>query len=220
MLKHRHRIMSLGKELSMRSTWRFVMAGTVLTALAFTLRAGEIAVDQPAPAFTLSDISGKEHSLSDFKGKFVVLEWVNFGCPFVRKHYNSGNMQSLQKTYTGKGVIWLSICSSAQGKQGYYEPTELKERLAREKAVPTAYLLDAEGTVGRAYEAKTTPHIFIINPAGILIYAGGIDNIASTDVDDIPKARNYVKEVLDAALAGKTVEVKASRPYGCSVKYK
>jgi len=174
----------------------------------------------PAPAFTLPDAAGKSHSLADFKGKYVVLEWVNFGCPFVRKHYDSGNMQSLQKTYTGKGIVWLSICSSAPAKQGYSEGKNLLERIAEEKSAATAYLVDKEGIVGHAYGAKTTPHMFIINPEGMLIYAGGIDDKPSTDRKDITTTANYVREALDAALAGKPVTTATSRPYGCSVKYK
>lgn len=177
-------------------------------------------VDQPAPDFTLVDSNGKSHSLSDFKGKYVVLEWVNFDCPFVRKHYNGNNMQTLQKSYTEKGIVWLSVCSSAPGKQGHFETKELQERMKKEKAVPTAYLVDEDGTVGRMYEAKTTPHMYVINPEGILIYAGGIDNIASTNVDDLKKATNYVRDALESAIAGKEVAVKTSKPYGCSVKYK
>jgi peroxiredoxin len=177
-------------------------------------------VDQVAPDFTLTGVDGKRHSLSDFKGKFVVLEWVNYDCPFVRKHYGSGNMQSLQKAYTAKGVTWLSICSSAPEKQGYFEVAEIKDRMKELEASPTSYLIDPEGEVGKMYEAKTTPHMFVIDPEGILIYAGGIDDIASSDKEDIKKATNYVKETLDAALAGKEIAVKGSKPYGCSVKYK
>jgi peroxiredoxin len=185
------------------------------------LEAGDKArVDHPAPDFTLEDAEGNSHTLSDYQGKYLVLEWVNFDCPFVRKHYGSGNMQSLQETYTGEGVVWFSVCSSAPGRQGYFEGEELDERIAEEKAVPTAYLLDPEGTVGKTYGAKTTPHIYIIDPDGILIYAGGIDDIRSTDTDDIAEATNYVKTTLDAAMAGDPVPVKTSRPYGCSVKYK
>ncbi len=177
-------------------------------------------VDQSAPDFSLMDSHGKKHSLSDFKGKWVVLEWVNFGCPFVRKHYDSKNMQSLQKAYTGKDVVWLSICSSAPGKQGYYEGEELTSQIKEEGSYATAYLIDGEGTVGKMYEARTTPHMYIVNPEGVLVYAGGIDNIASSNKDDIAKANNYVKEALDSGLAGKEVAVKASKSYGCSVKYK
>jgi peroxiredoxin len=184
------------------------------------LAADPASVGAPAPAFTLTDAGGKTHSLTDFKGKYVVLEWVNFGCPFVRKHYDSGNMQELQKLYTGKGVAWLSVCSSAPGKQGYFEGKELTERIAAEKSMATAYLVDKEGTVGQAYGAKTTPHMFIINPQGTLIYAGGIDDRASTNKEDIKGSVNYVRETLDAAMNGKPVKVSTSRSYGCSVKYK
>ncbi len=199
-------------------------ASIVYLLLALTLAsashaAGLAALDQPAPLFTLTDASGKEHSLADYHGSFVVLEWVNYDCPFVHKHYSSGNMQKLQKKYGGKGVVWLSICSSARGRQGYFEGKELTNRIALEKAVPAAYLIDQEGKVGTQYGARTTPHMFVVDPKGILIYAGGIDNIPSTDIDDIPKATNYVQEVLDAAMAGSTVITKASRSYGCSVKY-
>jgi len=190
--------------------------------LAFTVVGGAktAKVDQPAPAFTLTDSDGNRHSLSDFKGKYVVLEWVNYDCPFVMKHYGSGNMPALQEEYTGKDVVWLSICSSAPGKQGHFETAALKERMKKEKAAPTAYLIDEDGTVGKMYEARTTPHMYIINPEGTLVYAGGIDNMASTNKDDIPKATNYVREGLNAALEGKTIATKTSKPYGCSVKYK
>lgn len=197
------------------------IAVLALLGSATSSRAGNPAeVGSPAPAFTLPDVRGDEHSLADFSGKYVVLEWVNYDCPFVGKHYRSGNMPSLQTTYTGKGVIWLSICSSAPGKQGYFEGDDLTERMAEEKAAPTAYLVDKEGSVGQAYGAKTTPHMYVIDPQGILIYAGGIDNIRSTDTDDIKKATNYVRAALDAALSGKPVAVTTSAPYGCSVKYK
>jgi peroxiredoxin len=129
-------------------------------------------------------------------------------------------MQKLQKEYTARGVVWLSISSSAPGKQGYFEGDELRKRIAKEKAVPTAYLVDADGTVGKAYGAKTTPHMYVIDREGVLVYAGGIDDIASTDVDDIPKAKNYVSAALDAAMGGKDVAVKTSRSYGCGVKYR
>ncbi len=178
------------------------------------------AVDTPAPAFTLRDANGGTHSLDEFQGKFVVLEWVNFDCPFVRKHYGSGAMQDLQRTMTARGIVWLSICSSAPGKQGYFEGDELKERIATEHSSPTAYLLDPEGTVGKLYNAKTTPHMFVIDPKGTLIYAGGIDNMATTDKGDIARATNYVTAALQEATAGKPVEVKTTRSYGCSVKYK
>lgn len=177
-------------------------------------------VDSPAPAFTLKDASGVSRSLSSYAGKYVILEWVNFGCPFVGKHYGSGSMQELQRTMTARGTVWLSICSSAPGSQGYYEGEALKAKLKEENASPTAYLVDAEGTVGKLYGARTTPHMFIIDPHGVLIYEGGIDNIASTDRDDIAKATNYVKEVMAAAWEGKPLPVKTTRSYGCSVKYR
>ena len=175
---------------------------------------------QPAPGFTLRDAAGKEVTLADFRGKYVVLEWVNFECPFVRKHYGSGNMQNLQRTYTARGVVWLSICSSAPGTQGYLEAEDLTERIAEEKSVPTAYLVDSDGKVGKAYGAKTTPHMWVIDPKGVVLYAGGIDDKPSTDKDDIAGATNYVRQTLDAAMAGKEVTLKSARPYGCSVKYR
>jgi peroxiredoxin len=182
--------------------------------------ADRASVDSPAPQFTLTDGQGASHSLADYRGKYVILEWVNFGCPFVGKHYGSGSMQELQRTMTARGTVWLSICSSAPGKQGFYEGEELKEKLKEENASPTAYLVDADGAVGKLYGAKTTPHMFIVDPQGVLIYEGGIDNIASTDRADIAKATNYVKEVMAAAWDGKPLPVKTTRSYGCSVKYK
>lgn len=176
-------------------------------------------VGKAAPAFTLKDAEGVERSLAEFKGKFVVLEWVNFGCPFVKKHYGSGNMQGLQAEYTGKGVTWLAICSSAPGKQGYFAGEELKTQIAERKSAATFYLTDVEGKVGRIYGAKTTPHMYVIDPAGALVYIGGIDDIPSADAEDIPKAKNYVRLALDAVLAGKPVASSSSQPYGCSVKY-
>jgi hypothetical protein len=178
------------------------------------------AAGETAPDFTLKDSNGRTYRLSDLKGKYVVLEWVNFGCPFVRKHYSSGNMPSLQKFYTAKNVIWLSICSSAPGKQGYFEGEELKAEITKMKAVPSAYLVDPDGTVGRLYAAKTTPTMFVIDPRGTIIYGGAIDDIPSTNPDDVQKARNYVKEALDLAMDGKSVQVTTSKSYGCSVKYK
>jgi len=177
-------------------------------------------VGQPAPDFTLMDSNGAKRSLSDLKGKVVVLEWVNFECPFVGKHYGSGNMQKLQKAYTGKGVVWLSINSSAEGKQGYFAPDKINALMKEKGAAPTAYLIDADGAVGRAYGAKTTPHMYVIDAKGSLIYAGGIDDTPSTDQADVPKARNFVSAALDEALAGKPVTTASSTPYGCSVKYR
>ena len=197
---------------------------SLATAVSFVLLTqaapAGVKVDELAPDFNLVDSNGKQQSLSEYRGKYVVLEWVNYDCPFVHKHYSSGNMQKLQNSYRAKDVVWLSICSSAPGKQGHFESEDLKERMAEEKAAPTAYLIDSDGKVGKMYDAKTTPHMFVINPKGILIYAGGIDDTPSTDVNDIPKAKNYVQAALDEALAGKSVSTKGSRSYGCSVKYK
>jgi len=176
-------------------------------------------IAKPAPDFSLAGTDGKTHALSSFKGKYVVLEWTNFDCPFVRKHYDSGNMQKLQETYTGKGVVWLRICSSADGKQGHYAAKDVDEQVEKEKSRQTAYLVDADGAVGRSYGAKTTPHMFVVDPEGALIYAGAIDDKPSTKAEDIKTATNYVAAALDAAMSGKPVEVKTSTPYGCSVKY-
>jgi len=176
-------------------------------------------VGQPAPAFTATDSNGKPQSLADYKGKFVVLEWNNDECPFVGKLYGSGNMQSLQKTYTGKGVVWLTINSSAPGKEGSVDAAQANAIVKRRGAAPSAYLLDPKGDVGRAYGAKTTPHMFVIDPQGRIVYAGGIDDKPSTDLADVKTARNYVKAALDEAMAGKPVSVSASQPYGCAVKY-
>lgn len=200
-------------------TTLFFLFGFFAT-LVFAVNPTEAEIGKPAPNFTLPDSNGVSHSLSDYEGKIVVLEWLNHGCPFVRKHYNSGNMQKLQKAYTDKGVIWFSIISSAPGKQGYCTPEEANEITAEKHAAPTAVLLDPEGTVGKLYGAKTTPHMFIIGKDGKLVYNGGIDDIRSTNVEDIAKAKNYVQMALDELLAGKEVTVKTSQPYGCSVKYK
>ncbi len=191
----------------------------LLFILAAGLMAGEAKLSEEAPDFTLKDAKGNTHSLSDFEGKWVVLEWVNYGCPFVAKHYDSGNMQKLQKEYTEKGVVWLSVCSSAPGKQGHFESDKIRE-LKKEKAARyTAYLIDEDGKVGKMYDAKTTPHMYIITPGGKLVYMGAIDDKPSTKLKDVETAENYVTEILDAALAGKEFENKITTAYGCSVKY-
>lgn len=173
-----------------------------------------------APTFSLPDVDGKIHSLAEAAGKWVVLEWTNYDCPFVRKHYDSGNMQDLQRTYTEKGVIWWSICSSAPGKQGHLPPGTWKERMAAQKVAATAVLLDPTGEVGRLYEAKTTPQLFVINPEGVVVYQGAIDSIRSTDPADVAKAVPHIRQVLEAGLAGKPIpEPTRTIPYGCSVKY-
>ncbi|MGA7213613.1 MAG: thioredoxin family protein [Terrimicrobiaceae bacterium] len=176
-------------------------------------------VGKPAPNFTLKDLSGQSHELSDFKGKYVVLEWVNFGCPFVEKHYGSKNMQKLQKEFVDKGVVWLSICSSAPGKQGNETPDAAKSGLAEFGSAATAYLDDEDGTVGKLYQAKTTPDMFVVNPEGVLIYAGAIDDKPTPDPSTVAGANNYVRAALEEATAGKAVSVPSTKPYGCSVKY-
>lgn len=176
-------------------------------------------VGEPAPAFTLSGSDGKSYSLTDFKGRYVVLEWTNHECPFVKKHYKSGNMQAQQKELTGKGAVWLSVISSAPGKQGHVDAATASELTKARGAAPTAVLLDPSGEVGRKYDAKTTPHMYIVAPDGRLIYMGGIDSVPSADADDIPGATPYVKVALAEAMAGKPVSNASSRPYGCSVKY-
>ena len=176
-------------------------------------------IGQPAPEFTLTDSNGQSHNLSDFKGKFVVLEWLNHGCPFVQKHYDGGNMQGLQKEYTGKDVVWLSIASSAPGKQGNMSPEETNKTKEEKGAAPTAVLIDADGTVGKLYDAKVTPELFVINPEGTLVYMGAIDDKKSVDAADVAGARNYVKQALDEAMAANPVSTPQTEAYGCSVKY-
>ena len=201
---------------------KLIMFGFIVFALITTNAfANELAIGSKAPDFSLPDSKGAKQSLSEYKGKFVVLEWTNPDCPFVMKHYvKSHNMQDLQKEYTGKGVVWLSINSSAPGKQGNYPPAELNKILETRGASPTALLLDPDGAVGKLYGAKTTPHMFVINPEGSLIYEGAIDDKATPDVEDILSAKNYVKAALDEAMAGKPVTNASSQSYGCSVKYK
>lgn len=176
-------------------------------------------VGDAAPAFSLVDTRGERRTLADLRGKTVVLEWLNHECPFVRKHYDSGNMQRLQDKHTARGVVWLSIVSSAPGKQGWVTPEQANDLTARKGAKPTAVLLDPEGTVGRLYGAKTTPHMFVVDPRGVVVYAGAIDDKPSTDPDDIPGARNHVDAALEDLAAGRPVATPATTPYGCSVKY-
>ncbi len=179
-----------------------------------------LAVGQSAPDFTLTDTTGKTVRLSDFKGKHVVLEWTNPGCPFVRKHYDSANMQTLQRETTAKGVIWLAVNSTETGSGDYLAPQQLARWMVGQKAMPSATLMDEDGKVGKAYGARTTPHMYIVNPQGTLVYAGGIDSIPSARADDIKTATNFVRQGVTEALAGKAISTPASRPYGCSIKYK
>lgn len=200
---------------------RLLAAVIMLTASVFFsgIAAAEVATGSAAPDFSLADTKGQQVSLSQFKGKFVVLEWINHGCPFVRKHYDSGNMQALQGEYTAKGAVWLSINSSAPGKEGHSSPIQADELTAQNNAVPSAVLLDADGKVGRLYGAQTTPHMFIIDPNGLLIYQGAIDDKPSADPADIAQSKNYVRAALDEAMAGKAVSHASTKSYGCSVKY-
>lgn len=199
---------------------------TVAATLAFTAptpgaQAAPAAavVGQPAPAFTAQDVQGKTVSLADYKGKLVVLEWVNPDCPFVKKHYNSANMQATQKDAVGKGVVWLAVASTAKDTEDYLPPAALAQWMQSHKAAATTTLMDSDGRIGRAYGARTTPHLYIVDPAGKLVYAGGIDDKPSTNPADIAGATNYVKAALGQALAGQPVSPATTRPYGCSVKY-
>jgi peroxiredoxin len=203
----------------MRKMVRFLAAALVTAVAVSPVARAAAVVGEAAPDFALTDSKGAKQSLSSFKGKWVVLEWVNYECPFVQKHYGSGNMQKLQKDYTVKGVVWLSVNSSNVGKQGYFAPAEIENRSKQWGAAQSAYLIDTDGTVGRQYGAKTTPHMFVIDPTGKVVYAGGIDDKPSTDKADITTARNFVKTALDEAMAGRPVTTTTSAPYGCSVKY-
>lgn len=192
----------------------------VAAALATAPAVAEPMVGKAAPNFRADDVNGRVVSLSDFRGKTVVLEWSNPECPFVRKHYESGNMQRTQIAARKDGVVWLSINSSAAGKQGHMDGAKARSVIAAQKAQPTAYLLDPNGVVGNGYGAKTTPHLYIISPAGTLVYKGGIDDKPTKDKEDIAGARNHVLAALSELKAGKSVSVPISRPYGCNVKYK
>ncbi len=184
-----------------------------------SLLAQEVRVGAPAPEFTATDSAGQSHSLSENRGKYVVLEWHNQGCPYTRKHYVSGNMQQLQKTWTAKGVVWFTVISSAPGQQGYVTASEENDYLKKMDATPTAALLDPDGKLGRMYGAKTTPQMYVIDPEGKLIYLGAIDSRPTPEVSDIKGADNYLSAALTDAMAGKQVAQAYTRPYGCSVKY-
>src|SRR3984885_7247135 len=185
--------------------------------LASTVRAAQ--VGSPAPDFHGTDSNGKAQSLDAYRGKFVVLEWHNHDCPYTIKHYESGNMQSLQKQWTAKGVVWLTIISSAPGTQGYVDASAENAYMKKMGAKPTAAILDPSGAIGHLYDAKTTPNMFIIDPSGKLIYAGAIDDHATTGLPDLPSSKNYVSTALTEAMAGQPVQTAYTRPYGCSVKY-
>jgi len=199
-------------------SWKTVLAGLVLSGL--TVLHAEVINNEAAPEFTLTDTKGVAHKLSDFKGKYVVLEWLNHGCPFVVKHYSQGHMQALQTEQTGEGVIWLSICSSAEGKQGHMTSEAWNAKITEVGSASTAVLIDEDGAVGKRYGAKVTPHMYVIDPEGILIYQGAIDSIKSTDPADIVDATNYVVEALTRHKAGEPVGVPQTQAYGCGIKYK
>jgi peroxiredoxin len=206
-----------------RASRRAVMAAAVALGATFLMGTNAIAapaVGQQAPDFVAVDTGGKQHRLSDFAGKFVVLEWTNPGCPFVRKHYGSGNMPATQKAATEKGVVWLAINSTERAAGDYLKPPALDAWMKEHSAAPTAVLMDEDGVIGQAYGARTTPHLFIIDPKGVLVYAGGIDSIASARAEDIKTATNYVSQALGEAYGGRAISMAASRPYGCSIKYK
>lgn len=193
----------------------------LFSALVFLIATAlAVKVGDPAPGFTAIDSHGKPQKLSDYKGKYVVLEWHNQGCPYTRKHYESGNMQQLQKKWTDKGVVWFTVISSGPGMQGFVTPTQEDEYLQKMHASPTAVLMDVTGTLGHLYDAKTTPQMFVISPDGTVVYEGAIDDRPTTDQKDIAGAKNYVDAALSEAMASKPVTEAATRPYGCSVKYK
>lgn len=188
-----------------------------LAATASAMAAADL--NQPAPAFDAVGADGKPVRLSDFKGKTVVLEWTNHECPFVAKHYDSGNMPTLQKDAAGKGVVWMQVLSSAPGKQGHVDGATAQKLNANRKAAPAFTVLDPEGKIGKMYGAQTTPHMFIVNAAGQLVYKGGIDSIPTAKKEDLAKAENYVTAALTAISTGKPVEKANTKPYGCSIKY-
>src|SRR5208282_3107016 len=194
----------------------FIVASMVglMAGMAWAVQPGN-----PAPDFTAQDTHGQTHTLAQYKGKYVVLEWHNRGCPYTHKHYVSGNMQRLQREWTAKGVVWFTVISSAPGQQGFMTADQENTYLQEVSASPTAVLLDPTGQLGHLYGAKNTPHMFVISPAGVLIYDGAIDDKSTADADDIPSAHNYVSAALQEAMTGKPVSTPATRPYGCSVKY-
>jgi peroxiredoxin len=198
--------------------WINIVAASLALGSAFTA-AAQAVVNQPAPAFSAKDATGKTVNLADFKGRHVVLEWVNPGCPFVQKHYNSGNMPATQKDAMGQGVVWLSVSSTSKDAGDYLPPAELAKWLKTRSAAPTATLIDEDGKLGRSYGARTTPHMYLIDPQGRLVYAGAIDSKPSANPADIKTATNYVKQAVGEAVAGKPVSQAQTQAYGCSIKY-
>lgn len=204
----------------MKSLTKFVLAGVASLAALSIGQAATAQVGKTAPDFTLTDINGNKHSLSALKGKTVVLEWVNPECPFVVKHYDkTGNIPKTQKAATGDGVVWLQINSAQPGAQGDFNPAKVSAWQKRHAVASTAYFRDQDGKVGKLYDARTTPHLYVIDPAGTLVYAGGIDDIRSSRPEDIAKATNYVNAALSDLKSGQPVRTKNSQPYGCSIKY-
>src|SRR4051812_11250066 len=199
---------------------KLLTALLTIAATSALFAADSPAVGTNAPDFSLTDSKGKTQSVSQYKGKYIVLEWFNPDCPFVKKHYGSGNMQKVQEEFTKKGVVWLSIDSSAPGLEGNLTADQANAKMTEWKTKQTALVLDPDGKAGQAYGAKNTPHMFVINPEGKIIYEGAIDSKASANPSDIQGATNYVKVALDESLAGKTVSTANTKPYGCSVKYK
>ena len=197
----------------------FVLSGVAAFALSMTAAFAAPTIGEPAPAFSAIDTAGKTRSLAEFKGKTVVLEWTNDGCPYVKKHYGSGNMQATQAAAAAKGAVWLTIVSSAPGKQGAVTGAEANALTADRKAKPAAVILDPAGAIGKAYEAKTTPHMFVIDGKGILRYQGAIDDKPTSSPESLKGAKNYVLAALSDMAAGKPVAVAESEPYGCSIKY-
>jgi len=203
----------------MKSLSCLASVAALAVVLAPVAAGAQAVVGSPAPNFTATDSLGQTHTLSEYRGKYVVLEWHNQGCPYTKKHYVSGNMQSLQKEWTAKGVVWFTVISSAPGQQGYVTDAEENAYLAEMHAVPTAVLLDPEGKLGHLFSAKTTPEMYVIDPEGKLIYEGAIDDHATPDVSDIKGADNYLNDALMEAMAGKPIAHAYTRSYGCSVKY-
>jgi peroxiredoxin len=203
----------------MKSLPSLVAIAALAAALVPVSAAAQAVVGSPAPDFNATDSHGQSHSLDQYRGKYVVLEWHNQGCPYTKKHYESGNMQALQKEWTAKGVVWFTVISSAPGEQGYQTDAQENAYLAEMHAVPTAVLMDAQGKLGHLYDAKTTPEMYVIDPSGKLIYEGAIDNRPTPDVSDIKGADNYLSDALTDAMAGKPIAKSYTRSYGCSVKY-
>ena len=197
---------------------RSLMLGAAIAVMAWSAEAAPT-VGEAAPSFTAKDVDGQAVNLADYAGKTVVLEWSNHECPYVKKHYGSGNMQKTQETATAEGVVWLTIVSSHEGKQGYVTADEAKALTAERGAKPTDVILDTDQAIAKSYEAKTTPHMFVIDGAGKLVYAGAIDDTPTADVDDLATAKNLVLAALDDLKAGRPVATPESEPYGCSVKY-